>query len=329
MLENLRRKSLTKISKIYCEPIRQVAFYSGYARYENQSSIEQYKQRFSKEKITKSLPNPFTQVSKGFKLILHSLGNVKFNTIYCPKGSFIMGHKNQGDDNIPRIETIDRSFLLGETEVTQELYEKVMNTNPSKFKNSQNPVEQVSWGDAIQFCNKLSKLQGLDLCYTKNSSQEYDWLCDFSKNGYRLPEEKEWEYAAKAGTQNLYAGTDDQSKLKECAWYRDGSYLLIHETVTKWGFYGMDMAEYNSYLSTHLVATKKPNEWGFYDMSGNVKEWCWDKYNPKGNASATRVNRGGGWDNSSSNLLSAFRDSASPGSRPNNLGFRVCRSIVN
>jgi len=146
MLENLRRKSLTKA---YIDPQHQVAFELGYAHYESCLSIEQYKQRVSKKKITKLFPNPFTQISKDFSLVPFSLENVKFNMIVCLSGTFRMGHKSQ-EDNKPRTVIIDRSFLLGETEITQELYERVMGDNPSWFKGkSQNPVEQVSWYDSI------------------------------------------------------------------------------------------------------------------------------------------------------------------------------------
>jgi formylglycine-generating enzyme required for sulfatase activity len=188
-----------------------------------------------------------------------------------------------------------------------------METNPSKsskFKNPQSPVEMVSWVDAIKFCNRLSELQGLEKCYTENSnSKDFGWDYDSSKNGYRLPTEKEWEYAAKAGTQNLWAGTSDKSKLGEYAVYWDDS---------------------NSSTHTVPVATKKPNEWGFYDMSGNVLEWCWDKYDPDNhNASAYRVLRGGSWCNEASDLCSARRSDGSPNFRYETLGFRVSRSIVN
>jgi len=310
MLENLRRKSLTKISKIYCEPIRQVAFYSGYARYENQSSIEQYKQRFSKEKITNLFPKPFIPISKDFRTFHFSLDAINFNMIYCSEGTFTMG--GRAWDNQSRKVIIERPFLLGETEITQELYEKVMKRNPSEFKHPRNPVENVSWVDAIIFCNKLSELQGLDKCYTRNpKSLDYGLDCDFTKNGYRLPKEKEWEYAAKAGTQNLYAGTDDKSKLGEYAWFDE-----------------------NSNYSTHPVATKKPNEWGFYDMSGNVMEWCWDTYTSTHSDiyKHRRVLRGGSWDSYNSNyrLKSIFRlECYSPDHYHNDIGFRVCRTVVN
>jgi len=301
MLENLRRKSMTKT---YNSIQHKIAFELGYVRYGNKFSIKEYKQRFSKTKAENTFQNTFAQVSKEFRLFPHSLSTIDFNMIACPSGGFIMGHKEQ-EDNPPRSEVIETSFLLGQTEVTQELYQAVVETNPSNFSNRpQNPVENVSWEDAILFCNKLSELQGLDKCYTKNSNQEYDWLCDFSKNGYRLPREKEWEYAAKAGTENQWAGTDNADELGEYAVYSNSS--------------------------TEPVGSKAPNEWGFYDMSGNVWEWCWDKCAPKDSKlTADRVNRGGSkgfYD--ALYLRSALRNGDSPGTRSFSLGFRVCRTLV-
>ncbi len=305
MLENLRRKSLVNTYN------DQVHFERGHAVYLDSFSIAEHKQRLSKKKVDKLFPSTFDGVSKEFRLISRTLGKVEFNMICCPKGTFEMGHAYE-KDNQPREETIESPFLLGETEITQELYEKVMGKNPSGFKNPQNPVEMVSWENAILFCNTLSKLQGLDECYTKKSNAECDWLCDFSKNGYRLPTEKEWEYAAKAGTQNKWAGTNENDKVSEYAWTADNS-------------------EINGELQTHPIKQKKPNEWGFYDMNGNVNEWCWDKYDPSNpKLDANRTSRGGSYRTRSiSHSSSAFRYHDPPSSCSRNLGFRVCRSIVN
>jgi len=203
-----------------------------------------------------------------------------------------------------------------------------MEINPSYFKNPQNPVENVSWYDAIEFCNKLSQLQGLDGCYVlKDISTEDKYgdeqnrimsaqvTCDFNKNGYRLPKEKEWEYAAKAGTQNRWAGTNVEiSRSERCTydyvWFRENSYVN----------------DDGDEQSTHPVATKLPNEWGFYDMSGNVAEWCWDKHETNKNSKTEQVIRGGGYAADSTNVRSASRYGYSP-DYYNYIGFRICRTF--
>jgi len=240
------------------------------------------------------------RVSKNSKI-------VEFNMVYCEEGSFTMGHSDV-KSNQPRPETIEHSFLLGETEVTQELYELVMDKNPSEFKDTskypnapKHPVENVTWYESIEFCNALSKLKGLQECYIEKADVQYKWGCDFSKNGFRLPREKEWEYAAKAGTNNRWAGIDDESKLGEYAWY------------------GEDESK-----GTHPVATKKPNEWGFYDMTGNVHEWCGDKFE---NSKNKDIRGGCYFDYYYPNLRNSYRTNFTPSSRDHSVGFRICRTI--
>ncbi len=301
MFENLRRKSLVKT---YIDPIHLTKFEQGHAIYLDSFSIVQHKQRLSTKKTDKSFSSTFDGVSKEFRLIPSTLDKVKFNMLYCSIGTFIMGQEDE-----QRHETIERPFLLGETEVTQELYEKVMGENPSHFGSKpQNPVECVSWVDAITFCNKLSKLQGLDQCYNERGVTR----CDFNKNGYRLPTEKEWEYAAKAGTENRWAGTNDKDALDKYDWFKE-----------------------NSQKEPHRVATKKPNEWGFHDMSGNVSEWCWDNYGLEFDGdevldfSNFPIYRGGSWYCNALSLCSATRFAYDRNGDSNTLGFRVCRSFVN
>ena len=235
----------------------------------------------------------------GIKYIVSKNGKrIEFNMIYC-KGDHI-------------------DFLLGETEVTQELYELVMGYNPSKFKgeshsnSSQRPVESVTWYDAIMFCNKLSELQDKNLYYEINnieyhndgkSIKEASVKINEKANGFRLPLSKEWVSAAKAGTNNQYAGTNDKSKLEEYAWF----------------------GENGNSVSTHPVATKKPNEWGFYDMTGNVREWCWDKTNLLN----TRFIHGGSRIDNDKNLCSIVHNFSHPLYRHNFVGFRVSASLVN
>jgi formylglycine-generating enzyme required for sulfatase activity len=209
-----------------------------------------------------------------------------------------------------KTEKIEHPFLLGETEVTQELYQAVMGYNPSKFKDDgKNPVEQVTWFDAVIFCNKLSQLLGKtpyyqisNIKYHDNNQniESADVEINQNANGFRLPTEKEWEYTAKAGTQNKWAGCNTKDDLKNYAWFKENS------------------------NKTHPVKNKLQNDWGFYDMSGNVNEWCWDKYS---STSAYRVSRGGCWYDDASSLRSAARCGYSPDTRTRGLGFRVSASL--
>ena len=192
-----------------------------------------------------------------------------------------------------------KAFELGVYEVTQEQYEAVMGENPSRFKGAQNPVEKVSWDDAVEFCRQLSALPA-----EKASGYVY-----------RLPTEAEWEYACRAGTTTVYSFGDSDSELGDYAWY-----------------------DKNSGKTTHPVGGRKPNAWGLYDMHGNVWEWCQDRYgdlpsgsvtDPLGASSGSdRVYRGGSWSNFSGICRSAFRIRFTPVNRNLTSGFRVLRSSV-
>ena len=141
-------------------------------------------------------------------------------------------------------------FIIGKTEVTQKLYESIMGKNPSRYKGANKPVERLSWYNAVEFCNALSKKDGLTPCYSKNSAGKWAW--DKNTDGWRLPTESEWICAAMGGVKSKgykYSGSNNSDDVA-------------------WGIY------YGS-SEPREVATKLPNELGIYDMSGNVEEWCW------------------------------------------------------
>ena len=307
MLSNLRKKIVQKDIKTYSE-LKIVEWGNS----EIISHLNKYSnfgnQRYSKNKVKK----PFEK-SKIIMFVPYEIDDKIYNMIPCFSGSFIKGHPDVNNNPLEE-KKIEKSFLLGETEITQEIYQAVMNVkNPSKFQeDSKNPVEKVSWYDAVMFCNRLSDIFKLDRYYTITKDGKIidtiepnkDYLVETNKNskGFRLPTEWEWEYAAKAGTQLEYSGSNN---LDEVGWYVGNSTI-------------------NGKATTQPVKQKNPNAWGFYDMSGNVWEWCentWDS------TSDYRVRRGGGWNFTASYLRSASRSNSLPDSRTDILGFRVCRYI--
>jgi formylglycine-generating enzyme required for sulfatase activity len=192
-----------------------------------------------------------------------------------------------------------------------------MGTNPSNFKGDNLPVEQVSWYDAVEYCNKRSQREGLTPAYERNGSY-VTW--NRNANGYRLPTEAEWEYACRAGT-----GTP----------FSTGNNI----TTTQANYNGNNPYNNNAkgeyWQKTTPVGSFAPNAYGLYDMHGNVWEWCCDWYGSYSSGAQTdpvgavsggyRVVRGGSWDSDGQNLRSAYRDSDDPGRRYGIIGFRIIR----
>ena len=226
-----------------------------------------------------------------------NVNGVEFKMIKVEGGTFSMGATSEQSsvadvDEYPVHSVTLSDYYIGETEVTQELWEAVMGSNPSEFKgNNQRPVERVSWNDCQEFIKKLNQLTGKE---------------------FRLPTEAEWEYAARGGKYSKdyvykYSGSNNAD---EVAWYN-----------------------YNSRDETHPVKTKKANKLGLYDMSGNVWEWCNDRYgdyqsnsqtNPTGPSKGERrVLRGGSWSCLDWYVRVSYRYSGIPGPRYGKRGLRL------
>ncbi len=188
-----------------------------------------------------------------------------------------------------------KSFLIGKFPVTQELYIKIIDENPSSFIDLSKPVETVSWKEAIIFCNKLSAQTELESCYLIKNEIAFDE----NANGFRLPTEAEWQFACQEGTKEIRYGD-----LDKIAWYKN-----------------------NSQNSSKSVGTKEPNSFGLYDMLGNVWEWCNDIYDETVYGSY-RVFRGGGWCDVERSVMATTRRRSHPVSfKIDDLGFRIARNI--
>jgi formylglycine-generating enzyme required for sulfatase activity len=241
-------------------------------------------------------------------------------------GTFTMGspedEADRGSDEVQHSVTVG-SFYLGKYEVTQKEWEGLMGTGLEEQmdlagysslygEGDDYPMYYVSWLDAVRYCNARSDAEGLAKVYTIAGGAGAETVtCDWEADGYRLPTEAEWEYAATGGGAGfLYSGSDTAD---DVAWYWD-----------------------NSDSTAHPVGGKAANGLGIYDMSGNLWEWCWDWYGDYGEAGQTdprgpesgsiRVCRGGSWSDGAGYLRSSLRGGDVPSSRYEVLGFRLARS---
>jgi len=280
-----------KIRKLL--PILKIRTTAGETGFQNPETVKKYVRL-----LATSLQSEVTSKAKASRTVNKSLREqMRDRMLPIQGGKFTMGDNESG-----RVEVTLSNFKMDKYPVTQALYEQVMNTNPSHFKGEDRPVEQVSWFDAVKFCNELSRQTGLEPAYEIAGEQAKRKP---KANGYRLPTEAEWEYACRAGTTG-----DHYGDLDEIAWYEE-----------------------NSGGESHGVGQKKANDFGLHDMLGNAWEWCNDWYGdyPKGTVTdptgvengAYRVFRGGSWNDFARYVRAAYRFRYSPDYRYINLGFRL------
>jgi formylglycine-generating enzyme required for sulfatase activity len=246
-------------------------------------------------------------------------------------GTFSMGSPAQeserGTDETQHRVTVS-DFHIAQSEVTQRDYTALMGNNPSESKGDTLPVENVTWFDAIRYCNELSARERLTPAYTI-SGDTVTWNrnagADPRSAGYRLPTEAEWEYACRAGTTTPFNTgnniTDEQANCYNHYGYNNNSSGRITG---------------GSRGRTIPINSFRANSWGLFDMHGNASEWCWDWYgdynanaqtNPTGPASGSlRVYRGGGFNDFPKHIRSAYRAAMPPGNESFNLGFRLARN---
>jgi len=264
-------------------------------------------------------------------------GEVPSGMVRVEGGAFQMGSDNGDSDEKPVHKVTVKSFNLSKYPVTQKEWYEVMGTTVRQQlekagdsnlygKGDNYPMYYVSWYEAVEYCNRLSEKEKLTPAYTIDKNQkdgnndnkvdDIKWTVRWNRNanGYRLPTEAEWEYAARGGNGSpgnyTYAGSNN---VGDVAWYDE-----------------------NSAVSTQEAGAKKPNGLGLYDMSGNVWEWCWDWYgnypsgtqtDPHGASSGSfHVLRGGSWGLSAQIARSTNRNYGNPNYPLINLGFRVARN---
>ena len=226
-----------------------------------------------------------------------TVGDVSYKMIPVEGGTFLMGAERQDEEadtmEMPAHQVTLSSYQIGETEVTQALWQAVMGKNSATIKDDNLPMVEVNWGKCQTFVEKLNELTGAD---------------------FRLPTEAEWEYAARGGNMSQGYRYSGSNNIDEVAWYGD-----------------------NSDETAHIVGQKLPNELGLYDMSGNVFEWCQDKYgyysrdsqtDPVGSMNGfNRVCRGGMYSSGTVSCRPSYRTGMSPRDGASFIGFRLALSL--
>lgn len=256
------------------------------------------------------------------------------NFVLVKGGTFLMGSPEdeawRSDDETQHTVTVS-DFYMSRYELTQAEYEKVTGNNPSSFSGADLPVENISWLEAVAYCNARSEQEGLTAVYTIDG-ENVSW--NRSADGYRLPTEAEWEYACRAGTTTPFY-MEVSPSADEANYYGHYPYM-IEENYFSQGDLEVQPGEYRQ--TTVSVGSFEANPLGLYDMHGNVGEWTWDAYgaygteeqtDPTGSATGTRrVYRGGGWNDFAKNMRSAYRATLEQNKGSFNLGIRLVRNAT-